>query len=90
MTVKSELWSKRRLRRIVNLNLKRSRFLPFFRRECYTLNTYTSHSSPSSSMSERHRRELEEKRARLAELKRARDERKALLAQGEKAQAQVC
>ena len=42
------------------------------------------------AMSERHKRELEEKRARLAELRRARDERKALLAQGEKSQAEVC
>ena len=40
-------------------------------------------------MSDRHRREIEEKKAKLAELRRARDERKALLNQGEKAQAEV-
>lgn len=35
-------------------------------------------------MSDRRRQEIEEKRAKLAELRRARDERKALLAQAEK------
>ena len=40
-------------------------------------------------MSDRVRKELEEKRSKLAELRRAREERRALLAQGEKAQAEV-
>ena len=35
-------------------------------------------------MSDRRRQEIEEKKAKLAELRRARDERKALLAQAEK------
>lgn len=35
-------------------------------------------------MSDRRRQEIEEKRAKLAELRRARDERKQLLAQAEK------
>jgi hypothetical protein len=41
------------------------------------------------TMSDRLRKELEEKRARLIELRRAKDERRALLAQSEKAQAEV-
>ena len=36
-------------------------------------------------MAERRRQEIEEKKAKLAELRRARDERKALLAQAETA-----
>jgi dynein intermediate chain len=36
-------------------------------------------------MAERRRQEIEEKKAKLAELRRARDERKALLAQAEAA-----
>ena len=36
-------------------------------------------------MAERRRQEIEEKKAKLAELRRARDERKALLAQAEQA-----
>ncbi|OWZ76718.1 dynein intermediate chain, cytosolic [Cryptococcus neoformans Bt85] len=39
-------------------------------------------------MSDRRRQEIEEKRARLAELRRARDERKQLLAQAEKGSAE--
>jgi dynein intermediate chain len=35
-------------------------------------------------MADRRRAEIEEKRAKLAELRRARDERKALLAQADK------
>jgi len=40
-------------------------------------------------MSDRVKKELEEKKAKLAELRRAREERRAILAQGEKAQAEV-
>lgn len=36
-------------------------------------------------MADRRRQEIDEKRAKLAELRRARDERKALLAQAESA-----
>jgi len=40
-------------------------------------------------MADRVKKELEEKRAKLVELRRARDERKALLAQAEKGTSEV-
>ena len=40
-------------------------------------------------MADRVKKELEEKRAKLVELRRARDERKALLAQAEKGSSEV-
>jgi dynein intermediate chain len=40
-------------------------------------------------MADRVKKELEEKRAKLVELRRARDERKALLAQAEKGSTEV-
>ncbi len=40
-------------------------------------------------MADKRKAEIEEKKARLAELKRARDERKVLLAQAEKGQVEV-
>ena len=42
-----------------------------------------------SKMADRVKKELEEKRAKLVELRRARDERKALLAQAEKGSSEV-
>lgn len=63
-------------------------------RACFAFAHYTpwpqsdSHLS-NPDMSDRVKKELEEKKAKLAELRRAREERRAILAQGEKAQAEV-
>jgi len=40
-------------------------------------------------MSDRVKKDIEEKKAKLAELRRAREERKAILAQADKAQVEV-